>query len=65
MGLAVDTTSVSTCPYPVKVISCILHIGAANLYGGVDTLLFMLARCRDLCPDRSSLSISMADSKES
>src|SRR5215471_8808022 len=29
----------------------VLHIGAGNLYGGVETLLFTLARYRDLCPD--------------
>ena len=29
----------------------ILHIGAGNLYGGIETLLFTLARYRHLCPD--------------
>jgi glycosyltransferase involved in cell wall biosynthesis len=28
----------------------VLHIGAGNLYGGVETMLVTLARCRDLCP---------------
>jgi len=29
----------------------VLHIGAGKLYGGVETLLVTLARCRDLCAD--------------
>lgn len=29
----------------------VLHLCAGNLYGGVETLLVTLARCRDLCPD--------------
>jgi glycosyltransferase involved in cell wall biosynthesis len=29
----------------------VLHISAANLYGGVQTFLFTLARYRHLCPD--------------
>jgi glycosyltransferase involved in cell wall biosynthesis len=29
----------------------VLHIGAGNLYGGVETLLFTLARYRHLCPN--------------
>jgi glycosyltransferase involved in cell wall biosynthesis len=28
----------------------VLHIGAGNLYGGIETLLVTLARFRDLCP---------------
>ena len=28
----------------------VLHIAPGNLYGGVETLLVTLARCRDLCP---------------
>jgi glycosyltransferase involved in cell wall biosynthesis len=28
----------------------VLHIGAGNLYGGIETLLVTLARCRHLCP---------------
>ena len=28
----------------------VLHIAAGNLYGGVETLLVTLARCRRLCP---------------
>ena len=29
----------------------VLHINAGNLYGGVETLLVTLARCRNLCPE--------------
>ena len=29
----------------------VLHIGAGNLYGGIETLLFTLARYQHLCPD--------------
>jgi len=29
----------------------VLHVGAGNLYGGVETLLITLARYRHLCPD--------------
>lgn len=28
----------------------VLHVHSGNLYGGVETLLVTLARCRDLCP---------------
>jgi hypothetical protein len=28
----------------------VLHVGAGNLYGGVETLLITLARYRHLCP---------------
>lgn len=29
----------------------VLHINPGNLYGGVETFLVTLARCRDLCPE--------------
>src|SRR5579885_886329 len=29
----------------------VLHIDAGNLFGGVETFLLTLARCRDLCPE--------------
>ena len=29
----------------------VLHVGAGNLYGGIETLLFTMARYRHLCPD--------------
>ena len=29
----------------------VLHVHSGNMYGGVETLLFTLARCRDLVPD--------------
>ncbi|WP_442506641.1 glycosyltransferase family 4 protein [Novipirellula sp. SH528] len=29
----------------------VLHLYAGNLYGGIETLLVTLARCRDLCPE--------------
>ncbi len=29
----------------------VLHINSGNLYGGVETFLVTLARCRDLCPE--------------
>ena len=28
----------------------VLHVSAGNLYGGVETVLVTLARCRALCP---------------
>jgi glycosyltransferase involved in cell wall biosynthesis len=32
----------------------VLHINPGNLYGGVETFLVTLARCRDLCPEMVS-----------
>ena len=29
----------------------VLHVNAGNLYGGIETLLVTLARCRHLCPE--------------
>jgi glycosyltransferase involved in cell wall biosynthesis len=29
----------------------VLHVNAGNMYGGVETLLVTLARCRELCPE--------------
>src|SRR5262245_48948512 len=52
MGLAEETAGVSTCLYSSQGnFMRVLHIGAGNLYGGVETLLFTLARYRNLCPD--------------